>query len=237
MPICEAFAQIEQQLNICDVVMRNIQNSAVGDVRNVLHVYMYWLEPLKLDILISFQIMVFIWVWTLRLRVFHLLFLFQFPSQHTGFCHDREAELSLEFPDGTIPVTCCVSIYDGSAGENVGVGSLMDKASAPPLPAGSDKYFESNKFLCPCCQLGEELFFTDGGQHIPFGASPQDVWSELGRPCGIHQHAGFEEWLYRSSNTFPVLVNHRWICTSCWCQGTDGSGITKCKMPCFNERR
>ncbi|KAK5793110.1 hypothetical protein PVK06_034246 [Gossypium arboreum] len=111
MPICEAFAQIEQQLNICD-------------------------EPLKLDILISFRIMVFIWVWTLRLRVFHLLFLFQFPSQHTGFCHDRE-ELSLEFPDGTIPVTCCVSIYDGSAGENVGVGSLMDKASAPPLPAGS----------------------------------------------------------------------------------------------------
>ncbi|MBA0812484.1 hypothetical protein Gohar_026451, partial [Gossypium harknessii] len=34
--------------------------------------------------------------------------------------------------------------------------------------------------------LGEELFFTVGGQHIPFGASPQDVWSELGRPCGIH---------------------------------------------------
>ncbi|MBA0628238.1 hypothetical protein Godav_023002, partial [Gossypium davidsonii] len=106
--------------------------------------------------------MVFIWVWTLRLRVFHLLFLFRFPSQHTDFCHDGE-------------------------GEKVGVGSLMDKASAPPLPAGSlDKYFESNKFLCPCCQLGEELFFTVGGQHIPFGASPQDVWSELGRPCGIH---------------------------------------------------
>ncbi|KAH1047762.1 hypothetical protein J1N35_038546 [Gossypium stocksii] len=69
--------------------------------------------------------------------VFHLLFLFQFPSQHTDFCHDREAELSLEFPDGTVPVTCCVSIYDGSAGEKVGVGSLMDKASSPPLPAGS----------------------------------------------------------------------------------------------------
>ncbi|MBA0663958.1 hypothetical protein Goklo_004037, partial [Gossypium klotzschianum] len=142
MPICEAFAQIEQQLNICDV------------------------EPLKLDILISFRIMVFIWVWTLRLRVFHLLFLFRFPSQHTDFCHDGE-ELSLEFPDGTIPVTC---VYQ----------YMM------VLQVKRDKYFESNKFLCPCCQLGEELFFTVGGQHIPFGASPQDVWSELGRPCGIH---------------------------------------------------
>ncbi|MBA0695887.1 hypothetical protein Goari_002484 [Gossypium aridum] len=56
----------------------------------------------------------------------------------------------------------------------------------PQVSCYRDKYFESNKFLCPCCQLGEELFFTVGGQHIPFGASPQDVWSELGRPCGIH---------------------------------------------------
>jgi hypothetical protein len=36
-------------------------------------------------------------------------------------------------------------------------------------------------------QLAEELWFTGGGQHLPFGASPQDVWAELGRPCGIHQ--------------------------------------------------
>lgn len=47
------------------------------------------------------------------------------------------AELPLEFPDGTTPVTCRVSIYDTSEGKKVGVGSLMDKASAPPLPAGS----------------------------------------------------------------------------------------------------
>ena len=47
------------------------------------------------------------------------------------------AELPLEFPDGTTPVTCRVSIYDSSSGKKVGVGSLMDKASAPPLPAGS----------------------------------------------------------------------------------------------------
>lgn len=46
-------------------------------------------------------------------------------------------ELPLEFPDGTTPVTCRVSIYDSSSGKKVGVGALMDKASAPPLPAGS----------------------------------------------------------------------------------------------------
>ena len=47
------------------------------------------------------------------------------------------AELPLEFPDGTTPVTCRVSVYDSSSGSKVGVGSLMDKASIPPLPAGS----------------------------------------------------------------------------------------------------
>lgn len=48
-----------------------------------------------------------------------------------------KAELPLEFPDGTTPVTCRVSIYDGSTDSKVGVGSLMNKASAPPLPVGS----------------------------------------------------------------------------------------------------
>lgn len=47
------------------------------------------------------------------------------------------AELPLEFPDGTTPVTCRVSVYDGSTDKKVGVGSLMNRASAPPLPAGS----------------------------------------------------------------------------------------------------
>ena len=31
-----------------------------------------------------------------------------------------------------------------------------------------------------------ELRFTVGCQHIPFVALPPDVWTELGRPCGIH---------------------------------------------------
>lgn len=47
------------------------------------------------------------------------------------------ADLPLEFPDGTTPVTCRVSIYDSSTDSKVGVGSLMDKAVIPALPAGS----------------------------------------------------------------------------------------------------
>jgi hypothetical protein len=57
----------------------------------------------------------------------------------TLFLFIIKVELPLEFPDGTTPVTCrvCVSIYDSSSGKKIGVGSLMDKASAPPLPTGS----------------------------------------------------------------------------------------------------
>lgn len=47
------------------------------------------------------------------------------------------AELPLEFPDGTTPVTCRVSVYDSSTDRKVGVGSSMMKACVPPLAAGS----------------------------------------------------------------------------------------------------
>lgn len=94
-----------------------------------------------------------------------LSFAFPIPTQYTDCCNDGEgsmlslcvsfnkcfilpsylfspfclisAELPLEFPDGTTPVTCRVCIYDSSMGKKVGVGSLMDKATVPPLPAGS----------------------------------------------------------------------------------------------------
>ncbi|KAJ0097142.1 hypothetical protein Patl1_29040 [Pistacia atlantica] len=105
-----------------------------------------------------------------------LSFAFPIPSQYADCCHDREAELPLEFPDGTTPVTCRVSICDSSPDKKVGVGSVMDKAIAPPMPPGS-LYMEEVH-----AKLGEELYFTVGGQHIPFGASPQDVWTELGPP-------------------------------------------------------
>ncbi|KAK1549245.1 hypothetical protein Q3G72_005179 [Acer saccharum] len=41
------------------------------------------------------------------------------------------------FPDGTTPVTCPVSIYDGSTDKQVGVVSLMAKAVTPSLPPRS----------------------------------------------------------------------------------------------------
>jgi hypothetical protein len=103
----------------------------------------------------------------------------------------------LEFPDGTTPVTCRVSIYDSSTDSKVGVGTLTDKAYAPPLPAGS-LYMEEVHV-----ELGEELWFTVGGQHIPFGASPQDVWTELGRPCGIHQKQVDQMVIHSASDPRP----------------------------------
>ncbi|XP_073012139.1 PHAF1 protein At3g51130 [Typha latifolia] len=128
-----------------------------------------------------------------------LSFAFPIPSQYTSIFHDREvlAELPLEFPDGTTPVTCRVSLYDSTSDGKVGVGSLMDKASVPPLSAGS-LYMEEVH-----AKLGEELWFTIGGQHIPFGASPQDVWTELGRPCGIHQKQVDQMVIHSASDPRP----------------------------------
>ncbi|XP_015889692.3 PHAF1 protein At3g51130 isoform X1 [Ziziphus jujuba] len=234
MPICEAFAQIDQQPNIYDVV----------------HVKHFDEEPLKLDIVISFpdhgfhlrfdpgsqrlrlieifdvkrlqmryatsiiggpsSLATFVAVYALFGPTFPgiydkdrgvytlfypgLSFAFPIPSQYTDL---GEAELPLEFPDGTTPVTCRVSVYDSSTDRKVGVGSSMDKASAPPLPTGS-LYMEEVQV-----KLGEELYFTVGGQHIPFGASPQDVWTELGRPCGIHQKQVDQMVIHSASDPRP----------------------------------
>ncbi|XP_019422530.1 PREDICTED: UPF0183 protein At3g51130-like isoform X2 [Lupinus angustifolius] len=237
MRISEAFAQIEQQPKIYDVV----------------HVKYYNEEPLKMDIVISFPDHGFHLCfdpWSQRLRLIEiydvkrlqmrystsliggpatlatfiavyalfgptypgvydgergfytlfypgLSFAFPIPSQYTECCHNGGVELPLEFPDGTTPVTCRVSIYDSSSGKKVGVGSLMDKASAPPLPVGSIYMEEVH------VKLGEELYFTVGTQLIPFGASPQDVWTELGRPCGIHQKQVDQMVIHSASDLRP----------------------------------
>ncbi|XP_038718852.1 UPF0183 protein At3g51130-like isoform X2 [Tripterygium wilfordii] len=236
MPICEAFAQIEHQPNIYDVV----------------HVKYFDEEPFKLDIVISFPDHGFhlrFDPWSQRLRLIEiydikrlqmcyatsliggpstlatfvavyalfgptfpgsydkdrgvyslfypgLSFAFPIPSQYKDCCHDGE-ELPLEFPDGTTPVTCRVSIYDSSTDKKVGVGSSMDKATAPPLPPGSFYMEEVH------VELGKELYFQVGGQHIPFGASPQDVWTELGRPCGIHQKQVDQMVIHSASDPRP----------------------------------
>ncbi|GAA0144074.1 hypothetical protein LIER_04608 [Lithospermum erythrorhizon] len=237
MPICEAFAQIEQQPNIYDVV----------------HVKYFDEDPLKLDIVISFPDHGFhlrFDPWSQRLRLIEIFdvkrlqirystsviggpsslatfvavyalfgptypgifdkersvytlfypglsFAFPIPGQYNDCCHDREAELPLEFPDGTTPVTCRVSVYDNNTDSKVGVGSLMEKACVPPLQAGS-LYMEEVHV-----KLGEELWFSSGGQNIPFGASPQDVWTELGRPCGIHQKQVDQMVIHSASDPRP----------------------------------
>jgi hypothetical protein len=178
MPISDAFAQIEHQPNIYDVV----------------HVKYFDEEPLKLDFVISFPDHGFhlrFDPWSQRLRLIEiydvkrlqlryatsliggpstlatfaavyalfgptfpgiydkergiytlfypgLSFAFPIPSQYTNlFTNGEVADLPLEFPDGTTPVTCRVSIFDSSTDSKVGVGSLMDKAATPALPAGS----------------------------------------------------------------------------------------------------
>ncbi|XP_066375870.1 PHAF1 protein At3g51130-like [Miscanthus floridulus] len=238
MPISDAFAQIERQPNIYDVV----------------HVKYFDEEPLKLDFVISFPDHGFhlrFDPWSQRLRLVEiydvkrlqlryataliggpstlatfaavyalfgptfpgiydkergiytlfypgLSFAFPIPSQYTNlFTNGEVADLPLEFPDGTTPVTCRVCIYDSSTDSKVGVGSLMDKAVVPALPAGS-LYMEEVH-----AKLGEELWFTIGGQHIPFGASPQDVWTDLGRPCGIHQKQVDQMVIHSASEPRP----------------------------------
>ncbi|XP_064991225.1 PHAF1 protein At3g51130-like isoform X8 [Musa acuminata AAA Group] len=221
MPLHEAFAQVDHQPNIYDVV----------------HVKYFDEEPLKLDIVISFPDHGFhlrFDPWSQRLRLIEvydvkrlqmqyatnliggpsmlatfqavytcfgptypgtydkdrgtytlfypgLSFAFPIPSQYAYCCRNVEAELPLEFPDGTTPVTSRVCVYDGSSDSKVGIGSILNKATVPPLPAGS-LYMEEVH-----AKLREELWFTVGNEHIPFGASPQDVWTLLGTPCGIHQ--------------------------------------------------
>ncbi|KAJ0968443.1 hypothetical protein J5N97_025360 [Dioscorea zingiberensis] len=214
-PFTIAFAQIEHQPSIYDVV----------------HVKYLDEEPLKLDIVIGFPDHGLIEVYDVKrgpqalatfLAVCNLFgptypgihdkdtgvytlfypyvfkgcpFAFPIPSQYADCCHD--GEFTLEFPDGTTPVTCRVSVYDSSPDNKVGVGSLMKKASVPPLPAGN-LYMEEVH-----AKLGDELWFTIGDQHISFGASPQDVWTELGRPCGIHQKQVDQMVIHSASDPRP----------------------------------
>ncbi|KMZ72432.1 hypothetical protein ZOSMA_164G00140 [Zostera marina] len=223
MPICEVFAQVNEQPNVFDMV----------------HLKDYDEDPLKMDVVISFpdhgfhlrfdpqcqrlRLIEVFDIKRLQLRYINKLiggssmlatfavvyehfgptfpgiydeerslftifylglsFAFSIPKQYSHFFLNGEVvtELLFEFPDGTTPVIWRVSIYDNSPDNKVGVGSSLNKALVPPLPAGS-LYMEKIY-----AKLGEELWFTIGGQHIPFGSSPQDVWTELGRPCGIHQ--------------------------------------------------
>lgn len=97
---------------------------------------------------------------------------FPIPPQYSDTVLLRQAELPLEFLDGTTPVAARVRVFAGS-------GPLVGRAQPPPLPPSS-LYMEEVQG-----RLGEGLRFMGGGQSLHFGASPQDVWAELGRPCMI----------------------------------------------------
>ncbi|RDY01611.1 UPF0183 protein, partial [Mucuna pruriens] len=66
-----------------------------------------------------------------------------------------------------ICLTAIKTYHIVSYGKKVGVGSLMNKAFAPPLPT-RNIYMEEVQV-----KLREELYFVIGSQHIPFGASPR----------------------------------------------------------------
>ncbi|RDX87355.1 UPF0183 protein, partial [Mucuna pruriens] len=199
IPICETYAQIEQQPN----------------TYNAVHVKYFDEEPLKLDIVISFPNHGFhlhfdMWsqrlrlieifdvkrlemcystslmfsyfcccictIWTHILRNFYkdrgiytlfylgLSFAFPIPSQFTNCCHDGGVSLPLEFPNGTTVVTCCVSIFDSSS-KKVGVGCLMNKAFAPPLPADNIYKKRFNIFLL---LLLRKMYGLSVGTHHDF---------------------------------------------------------------------
>ncbi|RDY04549.1 UPF0183 protein, partial [Mucuna pruriens] len=131
MPICEAFAQIEQQLNIY----------------NMMHVKYFGEKPIKLYIIawriirckVTSDVLFCFLDWNTinfsyfccciciafapySIRVSFVSFVFLIPSQFTNYCHDRGVEFLLEFLDETTLVTCHVSIYDSSFGKKVGEG-------------------------------------------------------------------------------------------------------------------
>eukprot|EP00850_Spirogloea_muscicola_P013501 SM000092S24469 [mRNA] locus=s92:56715:59742:+ [translate_table: standard] len=105
-----------------------------------------------------------------------LSFMFPIPAPWADCCPSQDgdwgAELPHEFPDGTTPVTARVCI-------SATVGPRPGPALPPPL-SGTSCYMEEVQVT-----LAEGLRFQVGGQFLGFGASPQDVWAELGRPCAI----------------------------------------------------
>eukprot|EP00898_Chlorokybus_atmophyticus_P003930 jgi/Chlat1/4538/Chrsp29S04451 len=107
-----------------------------------------------------------------------LFFLFPIPHDpvYQACCSNSKAELPLEFPDGTTPVASRVCIFAGTGRSK----RTAIEAKPPPLPPG---IIHQERVIV---KLGEGLLFTQGGQSLQFGASPQDAWAELGRPCGVY---------------------------------------------------
>jgi len=103
-----------------------------------------------------------------------LSFIFPLQRQHAALL--KEAELPLEFPDGTTPVASRICVYSGTINKL----QSLNEVQPPPLPAGTH-YFEKVTVA-----LEHGLTFESIQQALLFGASPQDVWSLLGAPMSTY---------------------------------------------------
>uniref|UniRef100_A0A061R1P5 Upf0183 protein n=2 Tax=Tetraselmis sp. GSL018 TaxID=582737 RepID=A0A061R1P5_9CHLO len=106
-----------------------------------------------------------------------LSFVFPIPRQHAPQL--KEAELPLEFPDGTTPVASRIALYSGTVKEL----AALDTVAPPTLKPGA-AYFSKVTAL-----LDHGLSFGSEKEALMFGASPQDVWSVLGTPSSMYPRA------------------------------------------------
>lgn len=132
---------------------------------------------------------------------------------HAGVCSGCAGgcclpELPLEFPDGTTPVVSRVILHlgdlpptPGSDSAGAARGTSGGPNLRPGLGPGKEGSSSLQRSLAPLpplllphgglymekvhVRLGSSIYFTSAQQEVAFGASPQDVWSELGRPCSI----------------------------------------------------
>jgi len=106
-----------------------------------------------------------------------LSFVFPLPREHASQLW--EAELPLEFPDGTTPVATRICIYSGTLGKLM----ALQTVEPPPIKPGS-LYFEQVTIA-----LEEGINFEVSRHCINFGCSPQDVWAMLGCPSATYSKA------------------------------------------------
>eukprot|EP01137_Pigoraptor_chileana_P016156 Opistho-2@72748 len=99
-----------------------------------------------------------------------LAFIFPIPTKHESLYARGEAELPIEFPDGTTPIASRLCVYAG--------GNVRD----PQMPEQGpiDYIFEEVHV-----DVNSGLYFTRRRRAISFGDSCQDVISEIGPPSKI----------------------------------------------------
>mmetsp|Transcript_26624 Transcript_26624/g.50590 ORF Transcript_26624/g.50590 Transcript_26624/m.50590 type:complete len:414 (+) Transcript_26624:460-1701(+) len=139
-----------------------------------------------------------------------LLLLFPIPAPYASCCMNLQAEVPLEFPDGTTPVVSRLCVYhcrdEASSLSQPSTGvhaaphilSRVVNAAPPTLHPGSS-YMEKVE-----AWLGRGLRFVGSERAMEFGCTPQDVWADLGAPGGI---------TYKNVDTMVIHAKQE-MCTS-----------------------